>query len=289
LLPKGDPSFLNTDFPNQPAVDFLKKENKPVVILPVKWETEIFGKGWAWDDYRSAYMPEKSPMPVYKKNTIEKLAGSEIIFPSLQNKYDSAANVLSNILDAPVLISNNVRSFNEKALTCYTASRDSVCKKMMFDSDNLIAEQLLLMTSNMLSGSMHETKPIELLLSDNTNQFPQKPVWVDGSGLSRYNLFTPEDMIFLLQKIEKEFGSTKVEAIFPTGNKGTLKGYYDDKAGFIYAKTGTLSGQLSLSGYLTTKKKTPLIFSIMINNHTGKSSEVREKIAKFIDVIWSNY
>ena len=80
-----------------------------------------------------------------------------------------------------------------------------------------------------------------------------------------------------------------MEEIFPTSNEGTLKGYYDDKAGFLFAKTGTLSGQISLSGYLTTKKNTPLIFSIMINNHTGKSAEIRKKIAQFIDVLWHNY
>ena len=96
-------------------------------------------------------------------------------------------------------------------------------------------------------------------------------------------------MIFVLKKIEKDFGKSKVEAIFPSGNEGTLKGSYDDMAGFIYAKTGTLSGQIALSGYLTTKKKTPLVFSIIINNHTGKSSEVRKVIARFIDKIWQNF
>jgi D-alanyl-D-alanine carboxypeptidase/D-alanyl-D-alanine-endopeptidase (penicillin-binding protein 4) len=159
---------------------------------------------------------------------------------------------------------------------------------MMFRSDNLIAEQLVLMVSNQLLGTMSETKEIEKLLSDTTIKFPQQPVWVDGSGLSRYNLFSPEDMVYLLQKLENEFGADRIKKIFPTGNEGTLKGYYDDKAGFIYAKTGTLSGQFSLSGYLKTRKNTPLIFSIMINNHNQTSSDLRKAVARYVDWIWGH-
>jgi D-alanyl-D-alanine carboxypeptidase/D-alanyl-D-alanine-endopeptidase (penicillin-binding protein 4) len=289
IIPKGNPTFLDADFRNQKEIELLKREGKPVVILPAKWETEIYGKGWAWDDYGTSSMPEKSPMPVYKKNTIHAPSGTQIILPSVQDIYDSVASILSDTLGVPVIVSKEDRRFNTNPQTLYSVSRDSVCKKMMFDSDNLIAEQLMLMASNMLFGSMNEKKIIEKLLSDSTMAFPQKPIWVDGSGLSRYNLFTPEDMVYLLQKLDNEFGSDRIKKIFPSGYKGTLKGYYDDKDGFIYAKTGTLSGQISLSGFLTTKKKTTMIFSIMINNHTGKSSQIRKKVAEYIDWIWRSY
>jgi len=95
--------------------------------------------------------------------------------------------------------------------------------------------------------------------------------------------------VYLLQKIEKEFGTGRIKSIFPTGNEGTLKNYYDDKAGFLYAKTGTLSGQLSLCGYLITQKKTPLIFSIMINNHTAKATQLRKWVASYVDWMANQY
>jgi D-alanyl-D-alanine carboxypeptidase/D-alanyl-D-alanine-endopeptidase (penicillin-binding protein 4) len=289
ILPKADPSLLDTAFQNQTAFNFLKKEKKPIVILPVKWETDIYGKGWSWDDYHSSSMPEKSPLPVYSRSNDKRSSEKPIIFATISDKYDSAANILSDTLGVTVIVAKSKRNFMDKPQTFYSVSRDSVCKIMMFHSNNFFAEQLLLMTSDKLLGSMNETEVINKILSDSTLSFPQKPVWVDGSGLSRYNLFTPEDMIFLLKKMETDFGKKRMEEIFPTGNEGTLKGYYDDKAGFLFAKTGTLSGQISLSGYLTTKKNTPLIFSIMINNHTGKSAEIRKKIAQFIDVLWHNY
>lgn len=289
IIPKGDPTFLDSEIANQQTIDFLKKLRKPLVILPVKWETEIYGKGWAWDDYANTYMPEKSPMPVKKKFTKNNLPGEQIVFPSIQNITDSTAHMLSDSIGLPVISANTQRKFDEQPQIFSASLRDSALKKMMFLSDNLIAEQLLLMVSEKLSGNMNESKLIENLLSDTAFHFPQKPVWVDGSGLSRYNLFTPEDLVYVLKKLENEFGSNKIRKIFPTGNEGTLKGYYDNKSGLIYAKTGTLSGQVTLSGYLKTKKNNSVIFSFMVNNHASKSTQVRKIVAEYIDWIWSAY
>jgi D-alanyl-D-alanine carboxypeptidase/D-alanyl-D-alanine-endopeptidase (penicillin-binding protein 4) len=289
IIPKGDPTFLDDYFRNHTGFDFLKQQGKPVVVLHPKWETEIYGKGWAWDDYASSYMPEKSPFPIDRKFIKPHLYGKQIIFPSLMDVLDSTAAILSDTLGLPVIIAQSDRLLNEKLRSFYSSSIDSTSKKMMFWSDNLIAEQLLLMANNQLFGSMNESRIIENILSDSILQFPQKPVWVDGSGLSRYNLFTPEDMVYILQKLENEFGADRIKGIFPTGSQGTLKGYYDDKAGFIYAKTGTLSGQFSLCGYLITKKRTPLIFSFMVNNHTKKSSEVKRAVKEYVDWLWRNY
>jgi D-alanyl-D-alanine carboxypeptidase/D-alanyl-D-alanine-endopeptidase (penicillin-binding protein 4) len=288
ILPKGNPAFLHPDFSNKADLTFLNSFRKPIVILPALWETEIYGKGWAWDDHQSAYMPQRNPIPI-GGNRIQNTESTEWCIPTVKEMYHHAATRLSDIIGLPVIVSATERNFNENPITYSSAHRDSVCKKMMFESDNFIAEQLMLMTSNKLLGRMNEMKLIEKFKSDTIISFPQKPVWTDGSGLSRYNLFTPEDMILILQKLEIEFGRNRIETIFPTGNQGTLKGSYDDKAGYIYAKTGTLSGQISLSGYLKTKRNTPLIFSIMINNHTDKSSEVKKIIAEYIDLIWKLY
>mgnify|MGYP003340068344 CR=1 FL=1 len=41
ILPQGDPSLFDPYFHNQNTFNFLKNQHKPIVILPVKWETEI--------------------------------------------------------------------------------------------------------------------------------------------------------------------------------------------------------------------------------------------------------
>ena len=115
---------------------------------------------------------------------------------------------------------------------------------MMHNSDNFFAEQTLLMASNERLGYMNDEAIIDTLLSTDLKDIPQKPKWVDGSGLSRYNLFTPQDFIYILNKMKNEFGLERLKTILPTGNTGTLKNYYVTDSSFVFAKTGSLSNTL---------------------------------------------
>ena len=114
---------------------------------------------------------------------------------------------------------------------------------------------------------------------------PQKPKWVDGSGLSRYNLISPQDFVFVLEKMKNEFAWNRITTILPTGNSGTLSGLYKNYVGKIYAKTGTVSNNLALSGYIITNQNKQLIFSVMVNNHQASAAAIRRSIEKFITAI----
>ena len=72
-------------------------------------------------------------------------------------------------------------------------------KLMMHESDNFFAEQTLLMVGNEKIGIMDDNKTIDTLLKSDFLGIPQKPKWVDGSGLSRYNLMTPQDFVWILK------------------------------------------------------------------------------------------
>ena len=74
----------------------------------------------------------------------------------------------------------------------------------------------------------------------------------------------------------------RVKTIFPTGGEGTISSYYKNEAGFIYGKTGTLSGVVAFSGYLYTKKGKLLIFSTLVNNHNESATDVRRAVEKFL-------
>ncbi len=165
---------------------------------------------------------------------------------------------------------------------------DSMLRPMMYNSDNFFAEQTLMMAGMSLTGELRAAKAIDTLLKTSLSGFPDKPKWVDGSGLSRYNLFTPRDFVWILDKMKKEFSWERITGIFPTGGKGTLRSYVSEN-GRLYAKTGTLTGVLALSGYVITKKDHTLIFSIMINNHTKSPSLLRTKIASFLRYLIDNY
>jgi serine-type D-Ala-D-Ala carboxypeptidase/endopeptidase (penicillin-binding protein 4) len=166
---------------------------------------------------------------------------------------------------------------------------DSLFKPMMHNSDNFFAEQTLLMTSNEYLGYMSDEKIIDTILKSSLKEVPQKPKWVDGSGLSRYNLFTPNDFVYILNKMKNDFGLQRMKVILATGGEGTLSSYYKSDAGFIYAKTGTLSNNCALSGYLYTQKGKLLIFSVLNNNYITGATPVRRSVEKFLQYIRQNF
>ncbi len=173
--------------------------------------------------------------------------------------------------------------------TIHSQPSDSLFKPMMHRSDNFFAEQTLLMASNEHLGYMSDEKIIDTILNSDLKDVPQRPKWVDGSGLSRYNLFTPQSFVYILHKMKNEFGWERVKNILPTGGKGTLSSYYKKDSSFIYAKTGTLSNNCALSGYLITKKGKLLIFSVLANNYITGATPVRRAVEKFLLAIRENY
>ena len=171
----------------------------------------------------------------------------------------------------------------------YSQPTDSMLSPMMHRSDNFFAEQSLLMVSNEILGYMSDRQVIDTLLKTSFADLPQVPTWVDGSGLSRYNLFSPRDLVAILNKMQAEFGMDRVKVIFPTGGEGTISSYYKADSGYLFAKTGTLTGVVALSGFFTTKKNKLLIFSVLVNNHRSGATEVRRAVEKFLQGVRNKY
>jgi D-alanyl-D-alanine carboxypeptidase/D-alanyl-D-alanine-endopeptidase (penicillin-binding protein 4) len=166
---------------------------------------------------------------------------------------------------------------------------DSMLRLMMFRSDNFYAEQSLLMVSGKKLNVMNDAAIIDTLLKTDYAGMPQAPKWVDGSGLSRYNLITPQDFVWLLNKMKQDFSWQRITGILQTGGQGTLSSYYKKYAGRIYAKTGTLSNNVSLSGYLITNKGRTLAFSVMVNNHKAAVANIRREVEAFLGEVIENY
>jgi len=321
IEPSGDPSFLHSDFKVHPAYDLLKQYETITIQKPL-FEDEFIGSGWSWNDFKEAYMAQRSNLPIYGNTvrlswkgalqvqvapssfaaslevseslpggfTIEKpwdenrfiaLPGSsknaEVPFrPTIGTIQTLLADTLKRKVELDVF------STKRPANTLYSQPTDSLLKPMMHRSDNFFAEQALLMAGNEYLGVMSDNKIIDTLLKTHFNDLPQKPRWVDGSGLSRYNLFTPQDLVAILNKLKTEFGMERIQAIFPTGNEGTLTNYYKALSGKFFAKTGTLSGVVALSGYMYTKKNKLLLFSVLVNNHQNSASNVRRAVEHFL-------
>lgn len=227
----------------------------------------------------------------FDKNGFYITAGKQIKIietPFTTNDNQIFFNLLADTLHKTIYHSWPLQK-KELENTIHSQPTDSLLKPMMHRSDNFFAEQTLLMVSNELLGFMNDEKIIDTLLKTDYKDLPQKPVWVDGCGLSRYNLFSPQDFIFILNKMRTDFGAARIQNILATGNQGTLKNYYKSDSSFIYAKTGTLSGVVALSGYLYTRKNKLLIFSVLVNNHHAAATEVRRAVESFIEGIRNKY
>jgi D-alanyl-D-alanine carboxypeptidase/D-alanyl-D-alanine-endopeptidase (penicillin-binding protein 4) len=166
--------------------------------------------------------------------------------------------------------------------TLYSRPLDSLLAPMMLVSDNFYSEQLLSMAANEFLGAPDQTQLIDTLLNTALGFLADRPVWIDGSGLSRYNLCTPRSLVSLLDSMQSKWGLARIQRLLPTGGKGTLRNYFKSDNGFIFAKTGTLRHQNALSGFLYTRKNKLLIFSVLINNVPGKASAMRKATERFL-------
>jgi len=98
----------------------------------------------------------------------------------------------------------------------------------------------------------------------------------DGSGLSRLDLVTPESSARLLLSVSRTTAASVFRESLPiSGRDGTLGGRLKTIIDRVAAKTGSLTYDDSLSGYLTTADGEFLAFSIMCNDQTGHSDSTR--------------
>ncbi len=219
---------------------------------------------------------------------------SSSAFTNANFPYRAHEGFISELLKDTLKVENvssftATHDFNLSKEIIYSQPLDSMLKPLMYRSDNFFAEQALLMVSHKLFGVMDESLAIDTMMKTEFRDLQQKPRWADGSGLSRYNLFTPQNFIAILEKMKDQFGMDRLKNIFATGNTGTLRNYYVTDSTFFYAKTGTLGGVVALSGFLITKKDKLLIVSVLVNNHRASSTDIRRGVEKFIQDLRQKY
>ena len=160
---------------------------------------------------------------------------------------------------------------------------DQILDNLNKESDNLSAEMTLralgLEGFGKPASAENGIKMIDSLITI-IGLDPENYRIVDGSGVSHYNLVTPELMIALLNHIYYKYPDkyTRFEKSLPiAGIDGTLENRMTRGEAYnkIFAKTGTLSGVSTLSGYANTNSGGKISFSIFVQNFVGKTSRAR--------------
>ncbi len=114
---------------------------------------------------------------------------------------------------------------------------------------------------------------------------PSSYVLVDGSGLSRHNLITPQAIAQTLRAMAKSPLAPIYRASLPVaGISGTLENRLRDTPaeGIVQAKTGTVSGVVALSGYVAAPNYEPVVFSIIVNQSEQSAATLRQAIDEIV-------
>jgi len=99
---------------------------------------------------------------------------------------------------------------------------------------------------------------------------------VDGSGLSRRDVLSPEVLLTVLTRMYDPAGTSPWMAALPVaGVDGTLAARMKGTAGEnnVRAKTGTMSNVRSLAGYVKTRDGEPLAFVAIVDNFEGTGAQ----------------
>lgn len=331
----GDPSFLKRGMREEKTFKFLSSSTKQLFFAPGRYTGNVYGQGWAWDDYNDDTQAEITELPMMDnlagfKNekgritvnpqhfndclmkdslthqkefgVVRMLEKNEFKYPSgvipadfkqlvpYQTSTLTTLNLLRDTLGRDVQLIQLEMPVTAK--TIYNSKSEDLFREMLLPSDNFIAEQLLLVYSNQFQQKLSGTDAIRYILDKYLKDLPDRPRWVDGSGVSRMNLFSPRDMIMLLKMIDKEVNNReKLFSMLPAGGlRGTLKNAYPKTAHpFVFAKTGTFSNNYNQSGYIVTKRGKTLVFSFMNNNFMTPVKELKAEMAKLMGYIHDQY
>ncbi|MCH9029467.1 MAG: D-alanyl-D-alanine carboxypeptidase/D-alanyl-D-alanine-endopeptidase [Bacteroidetes bacterium] len=172
---------------------------------------------------------------------------------------------------------------NSVYLSSIRRSIDTVLTNINKESDNLSAEMLLYALALNDSGApANAENGIEAInnLVDTIGLDREDYLFADGSGVSRYSLVSAELLTEVLKYfyfVNNNLFNIYYNSLPVAGVDGTLKKRMigTRAENNVHAKTGTLAGVSSLSGYVTALNGNLLVFSILIQNFLDETKEAR--------------
>lgn len=222
--------------------------------------------------------------------TLNRLTGNITISPAIHDNLNHLKLTLAKLLeknaislDGEILYGSKPKTSNEIASTYKTFQQ--LAKQALKTSDNYITDYLLADFSDIYaqkdwqeSGSL-----LKQLVRQEFKVNLDETVIADGSGLSRYNLFTVNQFDQFLTAVYKNNWPNAL-SILPTYNEPTaLNNRF--KGIKIFAKTGGMSGVSSLVGYGFDHNNIPYSFVVVSNNYIGPKKKYANLEAAIIKII----
>ncbi len=315
----GDPSLMHPKLRGNALLKKLQASNKVLVYADDESLVKAMGNGWAWDDYHDDYSAEISLMPLYNNQiSVQKKAGVWQISPKLFSQdtrvtkqkevmrgrnsnhldlpdttayakqaipfitsVDLTARLLADTLKKPILAQKH--PIPAAAIIHYDGLLDSLIRPMMYTSDNQIAEQLLYLIAAKRGWSGPTSRIIEQLKKENSVVADLR--WVDGSGLSRYNLVRPTDMIQILRELQNEVPMETLQVLLPqAGQSGTMRNV-KLHPGTAWAKSGSFGNTYDLSGFYQDAQGKMYRFSIFANLANRSVAAIKADVINLLNAL----
>ena len=246
-----------------------------IVVDATHLDTVREGPGWMWDDRQlrisALSIRQIEPEPGTRSRA---LACGYLLKNELEQK---GIEVIGDVVPGTVpLDARTVAKHLSPPLA-------DIIKLMNKPSNNWIAELLFKAIGAEVMGEpgtwQNGRDAVNEFLEEITGE-PPAHRFVDGSGLSRYNLLNAELLTQLLVHMYQNFElMPEYLASLPiAGVDGTLinrmQGVSAEKV--LRAKTGTLSGVSALAGYTTTADGEVVAFGILISHYVGSATPARD-------------
>lgn len=250
-------------------------------------EPELYGSGWCWDDVPSRFEMPLSPL-MFDRGRIHEDDRDSIpcnkdhyALSPLHQPAQYTADYLERYLHSlsrgmlsDSTLTDSAIATSDIALFTTSTSRtvQQILQRMMKNSDNLHAESLFYNIAFRASGKRATAKAAAREIESTMRRAGANPAFAkiaDGSGVSLYNYHTPEAQVLMLRYA---FGKKQIYPyLYPALPVAARDGTLDDRmrgttaALNVHAKTGTVTGVSSLSGYCTASNGHQLCFSIICN------------------------
>lgn len=267
------------------CVRFIQNDSTPLEIIPSYFSTHLkdssSGNSFLLSrvEHQNLFLIDSTRLDTQE---------IERDLPFMHHK-DLVIDLLQDTLKRPIHYFPESPDSAQQVYRLKTAFPDTLYRRLLQDSDNFIAEQLMLMASDELFGYCETGKAIGYAKDSLLALLPQEPIWRDGSGLSRYNLMSPQSIVRLLELIYQTVPEERLFSLLPAGgHSGTIRNWYAGEPPYVFAKTGTLNAKHCLSGYIKTQSGRILIFSFMNNNYISGSAPVKREMQKILEWIKFN-
>lgn len=230
-------------------------------------------------------------IPINKEDFILEgsVADPPLFIANLVNKELEASGIKIREMPSTVRLTGKINSDEVSVLSEITSPPLSeIIEVLNHESVNMYAETLLKELGRKFRNNGSTLSGVEVvkefLLKADINA--EGMFIEDGSGLSPKDAINAEELneFLVYMKNKGKYFKEYYQSLPEAGKEGTLKSYFRDPVfeGKMNAKSGSMKRVRCYAGYFTTNSGRNMVFSILVNNFTGPSSEVITGIEEII-------